>query len=77
MVFEPTFEELDAEAATREAALANVVDPEAPAHANDLIDPEAPADAIDDIDDDLAVDADAAIASGDVAGDDLPPYGEE
>ena len=77
MVFEPTFEEFDADAAARDAALADIVDPEAPAHANDLIDPEAPADAIDDADDDLTVDADAAIVSGDVEADDLPAYGEE
>ena len=86
MVFEPTFDELDADAAAREAALSGAglptsVDPETIVHATHALDPEAPADtadvdADDDLDADLEGEADAALAT-EVNADDLPPYGEE
>ncbi|HAQ60300.1 MAG TPA: hypothetical protein DCR63_08140 [Microbacterium sp.] len=91
MVFEPTFEEFDAEAAAREAALSNpvdpnVVDPETVVHATHAIDPEAPADTEtaltedDDLEDDLAAGLEGAAdpaLSDEASTDDLPPYGEE
>lgn len=81
MVFEPTFEEIDADAAARDAALSNSVDPETVVHATHAIDPEAPADTAgavddDDLDADLGGEADAALAT-EVSANDLPPYGEE
>ncbi|WP_396642085.1 hypothetical protein [Microbacterium sp.] len=85
MVFEPTFEEFDADAAARDAALSNSVDPETVVHATHAIDLEAPADtetavADEDLDDDLDAglegEADAAL-SDEAGADDLPPYGEE
>jgi hypothetical protein len=81
MVFEPTFEEVDADAAARDAALSNSVDPEAVVDAMHAIDPEAPADTAgavsdDDLDADLEGEADAALAT-EVSADDLPAYGEE
>tara|TARA_R110002020_G_scaffold4611_2_gene19988 strand:- start:1916 stop:2161 length:246 start_codon:yes stop_codon:yes gene_type:complete len=81
MVFEPTFEEIDADAAARDAALSNSVDPETVVHAAHAIDPEAPADTADAVDDDdldadLGGEADAALAT-EVSPNDLPPYGEE
>lgn len=81
MVFEPTFEEVDAEAAARDAALSNSVDAETVVHATHAIDPEAPADTADAVDDDdvdadLEGESDAALAT-DVSADDLSAYGEE
>jgi hypothetical protein len=82
MVFEPTFEEIDADAAARDAALSNSVDPETIVHATHALDPEAPADTADaaadddDLDADLEGEADAALAT-EVSADDLPAYGEE
>lgn len=81
MVFEPTFDELDADAAAREAALSNSVDPETIVHATHSLDPEAPADTADadpddNLDTDLEGEADATLAA-EVSADDLAPYGEE
>ena len=85
MVFEPTFEEIDADAAARDAALSNSVDPETVVHAAHAIDPEAPADTEtvtddenldDDLDAGLEGEADAALST-EVGADNLPPYGEE
>ena len=82
MVFEPTFEEIDADAAARDAALSDSVDPETVVHATHAIDPEAPADTAnadaddDDLDTDLEGEADAAL-SAEVSANDLPAYGEE
>ena len=81
MVFEPTFNEIDADAAAREAALSGSVDPEAIVDAAHTLDPEAPADtagidADDDLDAELEGEADADLAA-DVSADDLPAYGEE
>ncbi len=79
MVFEPTFNEIDADAAARDAALSHAVDPEAIVHATHTLDPEAPADTVDaddDLDAELEGQADSALAD-EVSADDLPPYGEE
>lgn len=82
MVFEPTFEEIDADAAARDAALSNSIDPETVVHATHALDPEAPADTADatsdddDLDADLEGEADGALAA-EVSADDLPAYGEE
>lgn len=81
MVFEPTFNEIDADAAARDAALLHSADPEAIVDATHTLDPEAPADtadadADDDLDADLEGEADADLAA-EVSTDDLPPYGEE
>ena len=70
MVFEPTFEEIDEDAAARDAALSNSVDPETVIHATHAIDPEAPADTETVTDDEnLDDDLDAGL-EGD-AGDEL------
>lgn len=79
MVFEPTFNEIDADAAARDAALLHSADPEAIVDATHTLDPEAPADtadADDDLDAELEGEADADLAA-EVSADDLPPYGEE
>lgn len=81
MVFEPTFNEIDADAAARQAALSQSTDPEAIVHATHTLDPEAPADTAnldpnDDLDAELEGEADAALAT-EVSADDLPAYGEE
>lgn len=81
MVFEPTFNEIDADAAARDAALSHAVDPEAIVDATHTLDPEAPADTADldpddDLDAELEGEADAALVP-EVSADDLPAYGEE